>query len=183
MDQDYANFIVKIKKANTKKKFKITGSFGMLHYYRYFNKHKSVKYHKFSEYSLSFDRYSEIITACNQKLVQNLLSGKKTTLPCRLGTLYILKYDIQPRLDANDNLIYKAPIDWNKTLEFWYKTPEAYEKKITIRRDPGYFYKIIYVKGYFKNRPFIEFSSMRKLRQDLKNNIIENKLDALVKLT
>lgn len=180
MEDNYQEFVLKVKKARTKKTFKISGSTGMLKYYRYFNKHKTGNPRKNRDYILSFNEYSEIITRCNNKLCENLLMGKKTTLPLGLGTLYINKVKMEPKLDDNDNLIYKASIDWNTTLRYWYETPEAYAKRIIIRRDPGYLYKIHYVKGYYKNRRFFDFSPMRSLKIQLRDAIEKNNLDTLI---
>jgi len=175
-DQDYREFLVDIKKARTKKDFKIKHSFRLLNNYRKFiaakkrNKLKMI---------ISYADYSKIINKFNGYLVDELFKGKVIRFPADMGSIRILRYKLEPKLDENDNLVYKAPINWDRTLKYWYECPEAKERKILIRVEPGYTYKINYVKGGFTNKEYFLFSPMRTLKSKLKAKVVENKLETL----
>ena len=176
MDEGFKDFLVEVKRAKGKKRFKIKDSFKFRDFYSKFNKAKKKAGRKII---IPIETYRDIISECNLLLREELMRTGNIILPCRMGRLTINKYQIFPKLDEHDNLIYNAPIDWHKTLKYWYECPEAKAKKILIRVNPGDIFKICYHKGYFPNREVFLFSTMRTLKERLKTLIKEDKIDGL----
>lgn len=176
MEEEFKEFLVGIKKARSKKNFKIKDSFKFRDFYSKFNKAKKKANRKII---IPIETYRDIISECNLLLREELMRTGNIILPCKMGRVTINKYEVYPKLDDHDNLIYNAPIDWHKTLKYWYECPEAKKKKILIRVNPGDIFKIRYHKGYFPNRELFLFSPMRTLKERLKALIKENKIDGL----
>lgn len=176
MEEGFKDFLVKVKRAKGKKVFKIKDSFKFRDFYSRFNKAKKRDGRKII---IPIEKYRDIISECNFLLGEELLRTGNIMFPCKMGRLTINKYRVYPELDENDNLIYKAPIDWNKTLKYWYECPEAEKKKILIRVEPGDVFKLCYHRGYYVNKTVFTFSPMRTLKERLKVLIKEDKIDGL----
>jgi hypothetical protein len=173
---EYSEFLKEIKKVKGSRTFKVTNSFSIKKAYAWYRQHRPQG----KKYVLNDCQFYAIVRKINDKLAEALVRGDEIKFPSRMGLLEIRKYYVEPKLDENGKLIYKAPVNWGATLKFWYECPEAREKKITIKVEKHDNYKIEYVKtkAVFKHRSYFLFQPNRALRQRVSKAASEGKLDA-----
>lgn len=167
-NDDFREFLITVKKARTKKKFRISKSYNYRSFYRYFNSHKQESPYT-SKYIVNETVYTNIISTFNRYLMDEMLYNKRVIkFPFAMGKIYLNHYKAEPTLDENGNMKFNSPIDWSSTLKWWYECPEAKEKKLVLKYKPGIKYKVTYKKGKFKNSYFISFVPSRMLRKKVK---------------
>lgn len=183
---EYKDFINKIKKVNEPRTHKITNSYGVYDYYKYYRKTKPNE----ERFTLSDSEFYSIYRDINEVIINKLLQEGIIKLPCYMGEIMLEKFDVKPKLDKNGNVIYNAPINWGETLKLWHEDEEAYEEKLTIKNNISYAYKILYkkVRAKYRNKSFYNIQFNRNLRkrineEDKKGNvniIYNNKKSVLV---
>lgn len=176
--KNFKEFINNIKKVSTKKKFKISNSYGVFDANKYF---MSIK-PKEEDYIISRSLYYKIIRRINNLLIEDLLNGEVIKFPYRMGELEIVKTETFVNI-KNNKIVTNLPINWNKTLELWYNDKEAKNSKIIIRDENKYIFKINYNKSTatFQNKSFYNFAINRFIKLKLKDKIQNNQLDAFLK--
>ena len=99
--------------------------------------------------------------------------------PYRLGRLELRKIESKIKFDGN-KVKTNLPIDWDKTLKFWYEDEEAYKNKTLIKAKEKEIFRIYYNKNIadFINKSFYTFKLNRTLKLKLKHNIQECNIDA-----
>lgn len=164
------------KKSGHSRVCKITNSYGMKDYYSYYkDKMKSD-----GESYLSFHDYLKIMRQINNKLRDKFSQGSIDLIfPANMGRLEIMKIPITKKI-VDGKLKTNACIDWNKTLELWFDDKEAFENKQVVRSTNNSSFKIKYNrnKGEYINKFYVEFNPNRELKNKLKKNIRDGKLDA-----
>lgn len=173
----YEEFTSQVRKLNTHKKHKITGSLGIYDSYKWIRKNKWLKIGQ----SLTEHQYYTIIRSINKKLGQVLASGVDIKLPHQLGILEVRK--TPSRLAIKDGkLVTNYPIDWKATVDLWYNDEEAYNNKTLIRREVKELYGIYYnkSKAKYNNKKFFEFFPNREIKKALANNVLLNKVEAFL---
>jgi hypothetical protein len=173
---EYSEFLKQVKKVSSSRTFKITNSFSIKGAYKWYRHHRPKK----SKYVLLEGQFYAIIRTINDMLADALVRGEEVKFPARMGLLEIRKYHIEPYINKDGEFVYKAPIDWGKTLRFWYENPEAYKNKITIKVEKHDNYKIEYnkSKACFKKKSYYMFQPNRALRIKVHQAAKEGKLDA-----
>ena len=173
---EYSEFIKQIKKVNGPREFKITNSFSIRGAYRWYCHHRPRK----SKFVLEEGLFYKLIRAINNKLAEALIRGEEVKFPARMGQLEIRRYKIEPYINSEGKLIYKAPVNWNATLRFWYESPEARENKIVIKVEKRDNFKIEYnkSKAVFRKKTYFMFQPNRSLRMKVHKAAEEGKLDA-----
>lgn len=176
MDEGLKEFTKRIKKVSGPRVHKITNSYGVYDAYKYYRKHKPND----KKYVLTESQFFAIIRGIHNKMVEHLLKGGEIKFPLRMGGIELRKYKVEPRLDENGKLIYKAPIDWNATLKCWYEHEEAFKNKILIKVESRESYKIHYTKNraQFINKTFFYYRANRTLKNRVSQAARENKLEA-----
>ena len=170
------NFSVNIKKANTKKRFKITNSINLKKYWRWLKKNKWLNL----SCPITEAQSGIIIKTINNYYKERLLQGREVILPHRMGRLSIKKYHIGVSI-RNGKLIIPYKPDWQKTLKLWYEDEEARKNKTLIRFETDTRYKIIYSTHYavYENKIFYKFTPVRSFKIELKNRCKESDFDVL----
>lgn len=173
---NYTEFESSILKRNNLRKVKITNSWGIYAIYKtirknkWFNIGRPLKEHEF---------YS-IIRSVNNLLADEISNGREITFPHKMGGLEISKR--VPGVTFVDGKLKNTyPIDWNATLRLWFEDSEAKEKKILVRAEEDFVYKVRYKKGSadYNNKCYYGFEVNRFIKKALKDNIIKGKIDTL----
>lgn len=172
---NYEDFIKEVKKVNKKREYKISNSWGVYDGFKYYRKNKPNK----PEYILKEVQYFAIIRKVNNILSDLLANGEDIIFPYRMGGLELRKYKPEVRLDGNKVKI-SAPIDWNRTLKFWYEDKESFKNKTLLKAEEKEIFKVFYNRGVanYPNKVFYQFKVNRGLKQKIKENIKENRIDA-----
>lgn len=175
---DYEEFRKRVLKANVKKhKFRINNSYGTKDIYRWVKKNKLFK-----EYVPTESEFRVIVNALNMKMQENLLDGKDIIFPYNLGILELRKIDSKI-LYKEGKLVTNMPVDWKRTLQYWFEDKDAEKNKKLLRTEVKEKFKIHYRKSIAKynNKIFIGFSPTRSLKIKLKDRINSGSIDALLK--
>lgn len=166
------DFKTSIKKANAKKKHKITASLGMREAFRYYTKKSKV---------LDEKDFRRVIRYINSILQESLALGEDINLPCRMGKLELRKF--KTSVSFRDNkMITNLPIDWDETLNLWYEDVESFKNKRKVRMEVPEVFRVYYKKSTanYNNKSFFTFKVNRDLKQKLKTNIVNKKVDAFL---
>lgn len=166
------DFKISIKRSNTKKEHKITASLGMREAFRYYTKKSK---------SLNEKDFRRVIRYINSILQESLVSGEDINLPCRMGRLELRKFKTSVSF-KDGKMITNLPIDWDETLNLWYEDKESFKEKRKVRMEVPEVFRVYYKKSTanYNNKSFFTFRANRDLKQKLKTNIINKKVDAFL---
>lgn len=166
------DFKTLIKKANTKKEHKITASLGMREAFRYYTKKSKA---------LDEKEFRRVIRYINSLLQESLASGEDINLPCKMGRLELRKFKTSVSF-KDGKIITNLPIDWDETLNLWYEDRESFREKRKVRMEVPEVFRVYYKKSTanYNNKSFFTFKVNRDLKQKLKINIINKKVDAFL---
>lgn len=172
----YEDFESKVLKRNTKKKFKISGSWGVGDIYRSLRKKGWEGFKK----PVKETEFYAVIRKINMLLAELLACGYPVAFPFGMGNLELRKFPGQARI-VNGKVKVNYPINWHETLRLWFTDEEARKNRILIRFEQPYIYHIKYnrFKANYPNKCYYEFVLNREIKKALKNNIAEGKVDAL----
>ena len=162
--------------AATVRNYKITNSIGVYNLYKLIRKNhwydigRPLKEHEF---------YT-IIRSINKLLAENVVNGETVVFPERMGKLELRKYPKGVSF-VNGKLKNTYPIDWKSTNQLWEEDEEEYRKKTLLRYESPMVYQVRYCKedATYENKTFYQFRLHQKVRQRLKENIINGKTDTL----
>lgn len=154
--------------------FKIKNSVGVKQIYRTLKKNNSFKY------PMNESLFYKIIRTVHEIMKEELLKGNNVKLPLRMGSFELRKSIIKKPEIINNKLIIHSPINWDKTLKLWYEDEEAKNKKILIRSNLKYKFRLYYIKynANYKNRSYIKFTSCDSFRKEVYSKVISNNLEA-----
>jgi nucleoid DNA-binding protein len=166
------DFKTSIKKANAKKEHKVTASLGMREAFRYYTKKSKA---------LDEKDFRRVIRYINILLQESLASGEDINLPCRMGRLELRKFKTSVSF-RNGKMVTNLPIDWNETLNLWYEDKESFKTKKKVRMEVPEVFRVYYKKSTanYNNKSFFTFKVNRDLKQKLKINIVNKKVDAFL---
>lgn len=166
----------RIKKVNQPREYKVRNSWGVYDGYKYYRKNKPDS----KEYVLTESQYFAIIRKINLLLVDELLLGNDVRLPKSMGTVEIRKYDRRVRLGKDGRIHTNLSIDWDKTLELWYKDEEAFKDKTLVRIEENEIFRVYYNResATYNNKSYYEFLFNKDLKIRLKQRIKEGLIDA-----
>lgn len=158
------------------RQFKVRDSWGVYDTYKELRRNKW----KDTGFKVTEKQFYTIVRRLNEELAEQLLQGKRVTLPERMGHLEITKKENVPYF-KNDRLVITHPVDWKRTNELWIADEEAREKKILVHRTEQFTYKITYNKfrANYQNKVFYLFSPMRGLKRELAEKINNNETDTI----
>lgn len=176
MSKSFQEFRNKVTKSKGTKVHKVTNSYGVYDYYKYYRKNKP----KDKRYILTESQYFAIIRRVNELMIEQFLTYSTLDFPERMGTIELRKSKISPKLDEKGNLKFNAPIDWNKTLKLWYEDEESYHNKVLVKVSNREVFKVNYnkSKAIYNNKYFYMFRLNRQIKRDLKTLIKERRIDA-----
>lgn len=156
-------FIAHVKKVKGPRKHTIVNSIGVEDFvYNYVKTNKE----------LSNNNIRQIIKRINLELQNYLSCGEEIKLPRQIGSLELRSTAAYVKF-KNKTLKTNRPINWNATLQLWYKYPDSKLKKQLVRTESKKIFQVFYNKGKAKytNKIFFEFIPNRTLKQKIKNNI------------
>lgn len=174
MEESFTEFITQTTKRRGPKVMKVTNSWGV---YDALKKVRKNGWYDIGKPVPEHDFYA-IIRNVNKLLAQEIVEGRTITFPSRMGKLELRK---TPRgasiVDGKLKISY--PPDWSETLKLWYEDEEAREKKTLIRDESPFAYKVKYDKydATYENKTFYQFVLNKFIKQALKENIKNGKID------
>lgn len=164
------------KRAKCPRKSKIKNSYGVLDGYLYYREKKKQK----NEAYLKKGIYFKITRMVNNILREKFSNGEiEIVFPAKLGVLELRKTQIKKKI-VNGKLVTNAFIDWNKTLELWYEDEEAFNNRTLVKHYSNARFSIYYnkQKAEYIGKSYFDFNANRELKNMLKKNINDNKIDA-----
>lgn len=170
-------FINATKKVSSRRRHKITHSYGVYDAYKYYRKNKP----KEKQYIIKDVTYYKIIRKINNILKEMLIEGNDIKFPCRMGNLELRKSNTGVYF-KDGKVMNNYPIDWNTTLKLWYEDKESKEKKALVKKVTDTVFKVYYNKktANYKNKAVFDFKLNRDIKNKLKLRIQEGKLDAFI---
>lgn len=175
-DRGFTEFQEKVLKKREKKNFKVTNSFGVYDAYKAIRREgwkgigKPVDSHKFHS----------IIRNINKMLADNISRGETVSLPQHMGRLELRESKRGVSIvDGKMKITY--PVDWHETMKLWHEDEEARKNKTLLRTESKSVYSVRYNKfhAHYANKSFYEFALNRFIKNALKKNINEGKINVL----
>ena len=166
------DYISKIKKVTSNRKSKISNSIGMNEAYRFYKKNCG---------KLTSQEFRKSIHLINLAIQESIARGEDLTIPQKMGELQLRKFNTN--IDFKDGkLVTNLPIDWKRTLELWSEDKQAEKEKFLVRLETPSIFRLYYKKqkANYTNKSFMQFRTNRSLKQKLKQNINEKKVDAFL---
>lgn len=173
-----SEFIKNVKKLHSKKKFLVTNSYGTEEVWRWLKKNKwlSVK-----QYVTTTD-FGAIIKSVDKAIVDKLLTGSCVHLPHKMGRLELSKTKRKVKIE-DGKITTNLPVDWPKTLQYWYEDKEARENKTLLWCEWDYIFNINYYKykESFINSVFYKFTPARSFKNKMIEKIKNNELETFTR--
>lgn len=175
-EHSFTEFIEKVQKKRGPKVMKVTKSWGVYDAFKHARKNgwydigKSVSEHEF---------YS-IVRQINKLLAEEIANGRPVSFPNKMGKLELRKIPRGVSL-VNGKLKVSFPPDWSETMRLWYEDEEARKNKTLVRDESPFGYKVKYDKfdATYENKTFYQFVLNKFVKQALKVNIKNGKIDSL----
>lgn len=173
---EYTEFIDTIKNVKGSRTHKISNSYGVYDAFKFYRKNKPNQ----SKFVLKESQYFAIIRNINESYSEQLLKGFDIEFPERMGKVELRKYILEPRLDDQGKLIYKAPIDWDATLKLWYESEEDRNNKTLVKVEAKESFRVIYNKhkANYNNKAFYTFHLTRSIKKKISQAAKNKRLDA-----
>jgi hypothetical protein len=129
----------------------------------------------------------------NIRQFKNAVKNNGDDLLCNLykvdnwdDNLYIFDYrelkEYNPKVEFRDGKLHNTYyIDWNATLQLWFEDEYSKDNKILVRKRGDKIYRLLYLKGKkakYNNKIFFKFRFHRSLRQKIKEQVINNNINA-----
>lgn len=169
------DFRKSVLKVHGPRRHKVNRSLGVYDAYKYLrkNKWKGIG-HKLTEHQFYY-----IIRKINDCLAYNILNGEEITLPNRMGSLELRKYEAKLYLE-NGVVRTTLPIDWDRTLKLWAEDKESFDNKMLVRTEDKEIFKVFYNKksANFNNKSFYRFEINRDIKRGLAQKIKDKAIDA-----
>ena len=174
MIEDFRREVLKLDKPRT---HKVRNSNGVYDAYKWVRKNKWLDIGR----PVTEHEFYSIIRQVNNLFVESILRGEDITLPHRLGTIELRKYDTKIAI-CNDRLVTNLPIDWDRTLKLWSEDEEAYKERALVKMEEKEIFKVFYNKrtANYENKSFMQFEVNRDLKRRLKQKIKAKLVDGFL---
>ena len=175
MKEEIDDFRRKVLKINEPRTHKVRNSLGVYDSYKWIRKNKWLDLPR----PVTEHEFYTIVRQVNNLLAETLLSGGDITLPHRMGTIELRKYDARISFNG-DKIVTNLPIDWDRTLKLWSEDEEAYKERTLIKMVEKEIFKVFYNKrtATYSNKSFMQFEVNRDLKRRLKQKIKNKAVDA-----
>ena len=175
MEQSFQEFKQQITKQRPGN-FKVKGSVGVYDMYKHIRKNHWYNIGR----PVTEKEFYSIIRGINDLLAEEVTLGHTIRFPERMGFLELHKYQVGAGIH-NGKVKITYPVDWNQTLQLWYKDPEAKKQKILIRNENPYVYHVRYIKhdALYDNKIFYQFTLNTFVKRKLSKNIKQGKVDTI----
>lgn len=173
---EYNNFRKQVLNSDTRT-HKVTKSLGVYDIYKHIRKNKWYNIGKV----VSEKEFYSIIRTVNNIIAKYLGEGEDVVLPYSMGRLEVRKR-INKAFYKDGKLIVTYPILWGDTLKLWFEDTKAFKEKTLIKSTNKETFELRYDKSKadYNNKMFYKFNFNRDIKQRLKNNINNNKIEAYI---
>lgn len=177
MEESLSEFSAKIRRASSHHIHKITNSYGVYDFYKFYRRTKP----KDKKFILTESQYFAIIRRINETLAKNFSYGKEVRFPMRMGTIELRKTTKTPRI-KDGKLVFNTMIDWDKTIKLWYEDEESFKNKTLVKMEAKEIFRTFYNKSMatFNNKAFYLIQINKELRRDISKNIRKGIIDAFL---
>ena len=174
---DDITFKSNVLKLHGRRKHLIKKSYTTKQAWRWVKKNKWLNINQ----PISERTFGKVIRLVNLALQDKLLTGSYIKFPKRMGKLELIKTKSKIEL-TEEGIKTNIPIDWNKTVNYWSKDEEAYNKKLLLRVDNRVVFRVKYNKkdAIYKNKSCFQFKVNRDFKKKLCEKIKNNELDAFL---
>lgn len=162
-----------------KRPHKILSHYGVSDYY--------ADYKRNSDSKMDRKTYSSILTSLLSELMKAVIKNNyMLKLPHKMGTVILLKRSTRTEF-VDGKMKTNRPIDYAATNKLWEERPDLKEQKKVIyhenKHSGGYVFRLSYLKSsaVFKNKSVYWMQMNRTMKRMLKDLIVDNKVDALLK--
>lgn len=171
----YNDFRLSTLKAVGRKEFKVSGSNTLRSIYRALHKERSIPI------DMTETQFSNIIKEVHKTYIEHFIKGSDIIFPYNMGRIELRKYHTKVEF-IDGKLKTNYPINWKKTLQWWYEDATAKATKKLLRYEPKYVFRILYNKSRakFNNKTFYKFTPARSLKKVLREKINNNEIDAFL---
>ena len=171
---EYDEFRINTLRAIGKKNFKVTNSNTLRSIYRALKKNHAIG-------DITEQQFSAIINEVHKCYIKHFLQGSDIIFPYNMGRIELKKRRTRVNF-VNGKLETDYPIDWQRTLRWWYEDEDAKANKKLLRHEPRAVFRIIYnkSKAKYNNKVFYRFTPARSFKKLLKEKIINNEIDAFL---
>ena len=159
------------------RKFKVSGSWGIYDAYKHIRKNKWYDIGK----PVTEKQFYAIIRQMNNMYADEISKGNTVLFPHKMGKLELRKEPRGVYIDSEGNMKVTYPVDWKATLKLWFEDEESRNKKVLVRRNSKYVFKVHFDKydATFNNKIFYDFTLNRYIKQKLKHNINNGIIDTI----
>lgn len=173
---EYTEFIDNIKNVKGHRIHKISNSYGVYDAFKFYRKNKPQQ----KKFVLTESQYFAIIRNINELYSDKILEGSDIEFPEKMGKIELRRYILEPRLDAQGKLVYKAPIDWDATLKLWYESEEDKNNKTLVKIEAKESFRVLYNKHFatYNNKAFYTFHLNRVIKKKISQAAKDKLLDA-----
>lgn len=175
MKEEIDDFRRTVLKLNEPRTHKVRNSNGVYDAYKWIRKNKWLDIGR----PVTEHEFYTIVRQVNNLLAENILRGEDITLPHRMGTIELRKYDTRVSI-CNGKVVTNLPIDWDRTLKLWSEDEEAYKERTLVKMEEKETFKVFYNKrtANYENKSFMQFEVNRDLKRRLKQRIKSKAVDA-----
>lgn len=175
-ERSFTEFATETLRRRGKKVMKITNSWGVYDAYKTIRKNG---WYSIGKPIVEKDFYA-VIRGINKLLAQEIINGKEVIFPAKMGRLELRKRKAGVSI-VDGKLKIGYPVDWGETLRLWFEDEEARKNKTVLRDESPFSYRVYYNKkdADYSNQGFYQFALNRRIKEGLKVNIKNNKIDAI----
>ena len=154
----------------------VTGSFGSYDVYKLMRKNH---WFNIGRPVLEKEFYA-IVRGVNDLLAEEIAMGHPVKFPEKMGHLELKKMEHGVSL-IDGKLKNTYPPNWDETLKLWFEDEEARKNKTVLRHEVPYVFSIRYNKfnAEYENKCFYAFTLNNKIKDALKENIKQGKIDTI----
>lgn len=171
----YEEFRLQTLKAVGKKNFKVKDSYTLRTIYRSLRKERQIPA------IMTEQQFSMIIKEVHKAYIEHFLEGGDIIFPLHMGRIELKKYNTKVTF-SEGKLKTNYPVDWQRTLKWWYEDSDAKEHKKLLRHEPKNVFSILYskAKAKYPNKTFYKFTPARSFKRALREKINNNEIDAFL---
>ena len=173
---NYSEFENKVLNKDSKRKFKVSNSWGVYDAYKHIRKNH---WYDIKGPIKEKDFYA-IIRGVNKKLADAVIKGDTISFPYNMGKLELRKN--KHGVSIVDGILKNTyPVNWKETIRLWIEDNEEKQKKTLVRYESKYVYRVKYNKfsANYSNKNFYSFVLNRDIKIALKDKINKGEIDAL----
>lgn len=118
--------------------------------------------------------YSQIVRKVIEYMMEDFLTTGRVDIPY-LGSVMLTGQESGCFLKEKHKGVFKSNklVDWKSTHKLWFEDEECRKKKVLVRFDIPYIYRVLFFKRDFKNKTLFSFLTNRELKRKIYKYIKE----------